>query len=418
MIKHIFRVVSIQLVILALASGVLAQTSDRYDTPLTTNPGEAIPVGPFIFSPAVQLQWQHRDNIFFTPDNPTADQVYLARAALVFELPIYESYVRFSYRPQYREYKDWELRENWSHFVDIEGAFEFSSGVVLDAIYRYVRGGLETREVDPGDELVFGDQPFKKNFFGVGLDYWITARDGLSVEFDYTDVKYDDPLTYPDDPRDQFYDYTRGSGSIGWIHQLSPILVMDVMYGHIQFDPVDTFAWRTSTSDQITAGFKGQLSPVLATELRIGWRDTEFDAFSGEQVVENFSGPIINGFFDWELAHGSSLRLDLIRSDYPSNFGVNANFVATGGSLVYRLDRGDFFGQARARYQVNDYELPDLTTGLDRSDDITTGILGLGYRITDIISLYGSYLYEDRSSSIYRYGYTTNIFSLSLTIGY
>jgi hypothetical protein len=193
---------------------------------------------------------------------------------------------------------------------------------------------------------------------------------------------------------------------------------MDVMYGHTQFDPVDTFVWRTSTSDEITAGFKGQLSPVVATEFRLGWRETKYDPFEGEQVVEDFSGPIMKGFFDWELAHGSSLRLDLLRSDYPSNFGVNANFTATGGSLIYNLDRGDFFGQARARYQNNDYELADLVTGMDRSDDISTFILGLGYRITDILSLYGSYLYEDRSSTIYQYGYTTNIFSLSLTIGY
>ena len=412
---NVYRVASTCLIILLMVSSVFAQSHDPQ--PLV-NPGEAIVVGPFLFSPALQLQWQHRDNIFFTPDNPVADEVYVARAALVLELPIYESYVRFSYRPQFREYKDYELQENWSHFVDLIGAFEFSSGVVLDAAYRFVKGSLETREVDPGDELVFGDNAFTKNFLGVGFDYWISARDGLSIEFDYTDVAYDDPLTEPNSNREQFYDYTRGAGSIGWVHQLSSVLVMDVMYGHIQFDPVDTFAWRTSTSDQVTAGFKGQIHPVLATELRVGWRDTEYDQFAGENVVDNFSGPIINGFFDWDLAHGSSLRLDLLRSDYPSNFGVNAYFTATGGSLIYNLDRGDFFGQARGRYQVNDYELKDLTTGQDRSDDITTFIVGFGYRFTDVLSLYGSYLYEDRDSSIYRYSYSTNIISLSFTIGY
>jgi hypothetical protein len=416
--KYFSRVVLLQLIALAATFGVFAQESDRFDVQPVTNVGEAIPVGPFIFSPAIQLQWQHRDNIFFTPDDPVVDQVYVARAAIVFELPVYESYVRFSYRPQYREFKEWELRENWSHFVDLLGGFEFSSGVVLDAAYRFVRGGLETREVDPGGELVFGDRPFNKHFFGLGFDYWITARDGISIDLDYTDVAYDDPLTAPDDPRDQFYDYTRAFGAIGWVHQLSPILVMDVKYGHIQFDPVNTFAWRTSTSDQITVGFKGQLSPVIATELQLGWRETDYDPFQGEQLLESFSGPIVKGFIDWDLAHGSSLRLDLIRSDYPSNYGINAYYTATGGGLIYNLDRGDFFGQARARYQVNDYEVPDLTFGELRSDDITTFILGLGYRITDILSLYGSYLYEDRSSSIYWYGYTTNIFSLSLTIGY
>lgn len=418
--KSTSRAVWLHLLVLAVALPIFGQSSQGYDTPLVVNKGEAIPVGPFIFSPSLQLSWQHRDNIYFSPVDPVADQMTLARASLVFELPIYESYVRFSYTPQYRDYKDFQLAENWSHFVDLSGAFEFSSGVVLDAMYRYVQGSLETREVDPGDELVFGDRPFKKNFLGVGLDYWFTDRDGIGFKFDYTDVGYDNPLTGPDPGLNeaQFYDYERTFASVGWIHQLSAILSMDLMYGRIQFDPMDTFAWRTSTSDQITAGFRGQLSPVVSTELRVGWRETDYDSLEGEQVVDSYSGPVINGFFNWELAHGSALRLDLLRSDYPSNFGVNAAYTATGSSLIYNLDRGQFFGQARLRYQTNDYELADVTTGDDRTDDISTFTLGLGYRFTDIFSLYGTYLYEDRDSSIFRYGYTTNIFSIGLTIGY
>jgi predicted porin len=195
-------------------------------------------------------------------------------------------------------------------------------------------------------------------------------------------------------------------------------MAMDVMYGRIDFEPTNTFAWRTSTSDQITAGFKGQLNAVWSTEIRLGWRETEYDAYEGEQVVDNFSGVIIDGDLTWDLAHGSSLRLDLLRSDFPSNFSINAYYTATRGILTYSLDRGKFFGLLRGRYQNNDYALPDLTTGTDRSDDITSFNLGIGYRFTNLFSLYGSYLYEDRSSNINRFGYTTNIYTIGLTIGY
>ncbi|HSN54521.1 MAG TPA: hypothetical protein VLT32_07595, partial [Candidatus Sulfomarinibacteraceae bacterium] len=87
---------------------------------------EAIPVGPFIFSPTLQLSWQHRDNIFFTPDDEVADQVLLIRGQLLFEIPVYESYVRFSYTPQYRDYREYSLEDNWQHFFDAAAAFEFS----------------------------------------------------------------------------------------------------------------------------------------------------------------------------------------------------------------------------------------------------------------------------------------------------
>jgi hypothetical protein len=420
MIKQVVRVVSVQLAVLAVAAGAFGQGANAYDPPMVTNTEDAIPVGPFLFSPAVQLTWQHRDNIFFTPDDPVSDEVYLARASFVFELPIYESYVRFSYTPVYRDYKDYQLQENWSHFVDLSGAFEFSNGLVFDAIYRYVQGSMETREVDPGDELIFGDRPFKKNFFKAGLDYWFTARDGISLVGDYTDVAYDESLSSPDpgEGEYQFYDYERTHLGLGWVHQISPVLTMDVMYGRIEFEPVNTLAWRTSTSDQITAGFKGQLSAVWSTEIRLGWRETQYEPFEGEQIVDDFSGAIVEGHLAWDLAHGSSLRLDLLRSDYPSNFGVNAYYTATGGALSYNLDRGNVFGLLRGRYQNNDYVLRDLATGDDRSDDITSLTFALGYRLTRLFSLYGSYLYEDRSSTIYRYSYDTNIFTIGLTIGY
>ena len=98
---------------------------------VSVNSDEAIPVGPFIFSPVLQLAWQDRDNIFFTPDNEVADQLVIVRAGLLFEVPIYESYLSFSYTPQYRDYKDYELEDKWSHFFNVAGAFEFASGFTL-----------------------------------------------------------------------------------------------------------------------------------------------------------------------------------------------------------------------------------------------------------------------------------------------
>jgi hypothetical protein len=92
--------------------------------------------------------------------------------------------------------------------------------------------------------------------------------------------------------------------------------------------------------------------------------------------------------------------------------------VAAGGSLIYGLDRGRLFGQLRARYQNNDYELPDPGTGLVRSDDIATFGAGLGYRLSSVLSLHGAYLYEDRDSNISSLNYTSNTFTLGLVLGY
>jgi len=411
--KNITLIVALcALVAVPLSAQELSDPSESSEG-TRVNRDEAIPVGPFIFSPALQLSWQHRDNIFFTPDDEVADQVYLVKARLLFEVPIYESYVSFSYVPQYRDYKDYDFEDKWQHFVDVSTALEFSSGLTLTATYNYVKGNLETREVDPGGELVFGDRNFVKNFVGVGGDYWITGRDGILFDLSWTDLNHEDPQL--------FYDYTRLTGGLGWIHQLSPILVMDVKYGVEDFtaedSPYQSNSFRDSTSHALSVGLRGQINPVVATELRVGYGIVNYNIQPGDPPVEDFKGVIVNGFMSWDMAHGSVLRLDLLRAPYPSNFADNANYLAAGGSLMYSIDRGKIFGQARGRFQNNDYQLPDPVTGEKRSDDILSFGLGLGFRFTNYLSLWGTYLYEDRDT-IYRYSYTINTFTLGLVVGF
>lgn len=401
----------------AFPAGVDAQSQAQLSTqsarPAASGSGESIMVGPFLFSPTIQLSWQHRDNIFFTPDNEVADQVYQAGATLLFEVPINESFIHFSYSPIYTDYRNYDLEDKWSHFFDIGGTFVFSNGLVLDATYNYIIGNLQTRQVDPGGELYYGDPHFKKQFAAVSAQYWFTHRDGVFVEAGWTDLDNSDP--------DLFYDYTRVSAGLGWIHQLGPNTSMDVRYVRSDFDAQDTVftsnGFRDSVSDEVTVGLQGRLSPVVGTGIRLGYLGIHYDLQPGDPEISDFSGFIVNGFFDWSLGHGSVVRLELLRSPYPSNYADNANYLATGGALQYNIDRGSVYGSASGGFQNNDYEVPDPQTGQHRSDDILTLGLGMGYRFTHYFSLWGSYVYEDRDS-LYQYSYTTNIFTLGLVLGF
>ncbi len=174
--------------------------------------------------------------------------MWLARAQLLFEVPINESHVYFSYSPQYTDYRTYELLDKWSHFFDVGGSFIFSNGLAVRATYNYIIGNLETREVDPGGELYYGDPQFIKNFAAVAADYWLTQRDGVFVDFSWTDLDHSEPRL--------FYDYTSLAAGFGWLHQLSPNLVMDARYGVIDFDAHDTAyqsnRFRDSLSHTVT----------------------------------------------------------------------------------------------------------------------------------------------------------------------
>jgi len=408
--RAIGALVAVLVVALCGASPGAAQSS-AIRSGIAANPEEGIVVGPFLFSPAVELSWESRDNIFFTATNEVSSDVYLARARFMFELPIYDSYVRFSYSPQYRDYGNWDQSRPWTHYVDAAAAFELPSGLKLTAAYSFVSGSQETREIDPGGELVFGDRAFEKHLANLEVAYWMTPTDGLRVTGTLNDVSYTDA------PQNlggiDFFDYSRLGLGAGWLHQLSPTSVLDLSYRHEDFDATPRgsfFDQRDTTSEQLTLGLTGQLTPVLASELQVGWRTTEIDD-GGTAGTEEFSSWVVSGSLTWEMAHGSSLVLDVLRWDYPSAYSTNAYYTATGGSLTYNLNRDRLFGSARLRLQNNDYEVGG------RSDDITSYGLGLGYRFTNLLSLRGSYLYEQRES-LEQYSYEANIFLLALVVGY
>ncbi len=379
---------------------------------------QPIAVGPFLFSPALQLSWENHSNLWQSATDPVADDIYVARLRLLFEVPIRESFVRISYTPQYRESKNRVLANNWDHFLEVSGDFEFSSGLTLGAVYRFVDGDVATDEVDPGGELVYSGRRFSKHYFGLTTDYWFSSTDGLSL--DVTAMKVEWRGESAQGPGgESWYDYNQTTARAGWLHQLSPTMVMDVSLGYRDYEPqVVTETIREYTSTNLTAGFRGQLNDVLSTELRVGYEETDFS--TAESVVPgftDFSGLIVNGNITWALAHGSKLRLDLLRQPFASNYDFNSYYTATGGRLLYDLDLGRFYGQARARIQTNDYEIPDSLLGVKRSDDLVILGAGLGFRFTDKVSLRASYIHEDRES-LDPYGYLNKVWLVDLIIGY
>jgi len=387
-----------------VATAVPGIASAQDDGSTNVNEGEGIVIGPFIFSPAIEVTWQRNDNIFFEESTPVEDDIYTAKARLQLELPYHDSYLRFVYHPKYKEYKTYELREKWSHFVDVIGLFEFSSGLKLRPTYRFVSGNLETPEVDPGYEHVYGDWQFNKHELAMAADYWFTYTDGLSLEAGYTDLTYDRNV--------YFYDYTREYYGLSWIHQLSSTAKLDVRLRRENFDALQTLAYRNSSSDELTIGLSGQLSETLSSELRVGWRQTQYDAVNND-AIEDFSGLVAEGYLSWEMAHSSTLSLELRRWDYPSAWEYNQSYVATGAGLRYNLSLNRLFAQARYYVQDNSY---DVVTR-DRNDDLTNYGIGLGFWITQNLSLRGNYTVQERDSTLRPFEYDTDVILIGLSYG-
>lgn len=377
----------------------------------------AIPVGPFLFSPGVQLSWEHHSNLFQTATNSVSDDIYVARLRLLFELPIRESFIRISYTPQYRDSKNRTLRSQWDHYLEMSGNFEFANGFLLDAGYRLVDGSVATNEVDPGNELLFSGRTFTKHNFKINGDYWVSDRDGLRIGADFSTVSWhgqSEPYT------NSWFDYEQWNGSLGWLHQMNPTMVMDLSYRFTDYSPdARSDQFRSYTSNDLTLGLKGNLNDVLTTEFRLGYLETNYDDVAFANLgFDDFSGVIVNGNLTWAMAHDSRFRIDFVNQPYASNYDRNSYYTGTTGRLLYDLQRDRLFAQARLLYQKNDYDVADSISNKKRSDDVLTWDLGIGFRLTDYLSLRGRYIHEDRDSNIDQYAFLNKVYMVDLVFGY
>ena len=368
---------------------------------------EGIPVGPFLFSPAAQVGWVYRDNVFFKDDAAFGDSIYEAGLRLSFELPVRESSLTFDYQPTYREFADTDFGENLSHLVRSELSLDFPTGLVLGYDYRFLRGAFETGAVDPGGEFVFTGNSFDRHDVNLRASYWLTSRDGFSVNGGYEELDYEES---------GFFSYKRDQYGVGWLHQVNDLLVMNVTYSHSVFDADSDLDYRDYSSDAVTVGFRGSITPTLSSTVDIGWRRTDHDWIPSDEDGGAFSGFVANGHLDLELAHGSKLRLNVRRSEFPSNYADVAYYVSTGAGLSYSLSFGRLGGMLEARFQRNDYDYDD-TTQQSRQDDLLTLSAGINTQFTEMVSLSARYTTQDRDSMT-SLSYATDTVSVFLRWGF
>lgn len=399
------RALAIAVMLLVVAPGSAQQGG------LTAHPSEGLPIGPFLFTPAVELTWEDRDNITFAPDDTLSDVVFLARSRFHLELPVYDSYLRLDYRPQYRSYREFQLTDNWQHFLTLDGAFRFASGLEINGGYGFVAGNLETREVDPGGELVFGERPFDKHQVSLAGNYWLTATDGLSLEANAVTVSHDSGA------HELFYDYETASGAVSWLRQVRPTLRLDVRYRYTAFDAEERAdSFRDAAGHELTVGATGKLTPVLSADLRIGYGRRELEA-GAAALQEDFAGLIASGSVAYDFGHGGRATVRLLRSDYPSAYFEHAYYTATGAGLLYELTRERFFSHLRYELQRNDYDVPDPLLDTVREDEIATWSVGVGYRLDEFLSVRASFTSQERDS-FRRFSYDADVLLLGVVVGY
>lgn len=371
---------------------------------------EGFVVGDGLLRPSVEIFAEHDDNIFLTKNNTVDDWIYVIRPKIEYEVPFRQSSFKIGGLLQYKDFQDYEFDENVSPLGSFDLLLRFANGMTFQIGDRYLSGVLEVDEIDPGHEVVFGDERFRKNTVTMGLRYDWDTRNGFGLFGTLDDVSFDEVNAL-------FYDYRNASFGGRYFHKFHPLVELDISANYLDSSHDDLYAFRDATGAELWVGVRGEIARTLSGRIRAGYRTMDFA--DNPLSDEDFQSPVVQLSLDKSFSPNASLAFLVERSSNQTNYAADVNYyTSTKGGLEYNQKVDRLFFSLGGVYQANVYADSGLLGSPDRDDKILTARAGLGYYFMRTLSLRANYRYEDRDSSEDEFDYTTNAYVLDLRWGY
>ncbi|HEY5550573.1 MAG TPA: outer membrane beta-barrel protein [Opitutaceae bacterium] len=161
---------------------------------------------------------------------------------------------------------------------------------------------------------------------------------------------------------------------------------------------------RDSDDQFFSIGARGQFTPKLSGQVRVGWTERSFDA-GGDDSQLGASADLV-----WFYSPKTTYRLTVTNDFSNSAIGVSATELAV--SLDGRFELSDVWStNAMLSFSSEEYEN-------GRKDDFFVTNLALVYRLQENISLQGAYIFRKNSSNIASLDFTNNVLSLATSVRY
>jgi len=368
-------------------------------------PDEGAVLGPFRVRASVDARYVDADTFIESSAEPTRDNYLEVQPRVLAAAPVGAGALRLEYSPVFRAFATYDQVNSSSHLVGAGLELPVGARVTLRARDRFQSGVLDTRVVDPGGEYFFGLGHFNRNDFDAGASIMVGPR--LSVELGGAAgrVHFTEPSS--------FFDYDTRHASAGFGFELTPRLsaVADYVYDEVPAN--DERPEAESTAHGARLSLNGELLPLLAGELSVGYRRQ--DAPNAGEGGTRYSGLTLRAALMRELGRDSSFAVYANRSTPVSAYQENGFYVSTGvqGVLTLAL-AAKFEARGGLGYQWNDYRTIAPEIGAPREDRILGWFVGLRRPIARKLALSAAYRNEDRNSNVDDLDTEANGFYLTL----
>jgi hypothetical protein len=173
----------------------------------------------------------------------------------------------------------------------------------------------------------------------------------------------------------------------------------DASFGY-QYRDFNTTVGKDSTDNFFNVGARGEFSPLLTGQFRIGYLDRKIR--NGSSV--NMLG--LDGMLSYAITPKSTLQFTASNSPDTSPQGLQQKNLALGASVSIVLDE-QFSINGGVNYRAIDYGT--------RTDDYSEETIGGTYLVNAYVRVVGSYVHRNNSSQLTASQFTNNVFSLAIS---
>jgi hypothetical protein len=389
------------------------------------------------FTPSVSVSGEYDDNIFLSRDNEVDD--YIARATPRLALSILSQHtdLSLSYAPSFVRYDENDDLDTTRHLGNVTWGQEVSQHLRFNLTDTYIQSedpledefdpqgirrtrneywvnigrasmgyvfGAENslnvgygRQDRENDDITLDDSTVQTPF--AGLTYWFNVKNGLELNYTYTDVDYS-----RDDDLPASGDYEGHNAGIRYIRRFSPHTSGYIGYAYTIRDSDEGLTEEYGVHD-VNAGLEHAFSPQYAISASAGY------FIQVNDITENQDGPTFELALTRNFARGSlAIGGEGGWQEVYLSRGLQSGFTQYYGGyarITYQiLEPVSIFAGGSYRHDKDD---------LNVRSDVLQANGGFTWTFLRWFSLTVTYNYADRNDDIESAEYTDNRVTATLT---
>jgi len=338
-----------------------------------------------------------------------SDNALLVRGRLAAVLLDSVNEFKISYEARYRDFERFDLQDNFTNVVDVNAKFMTTPRSSIIFENHFVHGAFESREFDPGGEIVASTDPFYRNRVEGIFAFELSERLGGELSGSFNRVEFTDPVV-------EFFNYDQTSLGVSVLYSLSPLTSLVGEYVHATTRPDQTRPQAESDANVVLFGLRGEITPLLIGRVRVGYTNQNFEQ---SLVPQSYSGLVADVRLTRQFGASTALDFTVGRRTSPSAYQQNGSYLSNYGTVQFVVPIVEKLRlSANAAFSGNNYPLADVATGIDRRDRAFGAAVGVAYFWTPLSFLSVDYVHDRHDSNFDEFSYRNNAVQFMVGFGF